>query len=248
MLVAGAPTQTDPMIAADQPIVGGTICARLRLGLQRRVAPCPAPPPGECEFDVNPLVINAAGDCCPQSMCAQFHCISQCDADAGAHFGDAADDRHFYDCSRSPAARACYETIAGHEHVSAAECMCLPAECLPSSRLLRHQSSRCVLACRDAKHTGAGICPDWDDNHDLCNYYATFLCAASPRHGCDSTRLDPAPTPCEARCLAHPPPRGRMPGELVQEEEMEADPEDRLDRFLRCVTDTCSPGGVEDEA
>ena len=72
-----------------------------------------------------------------------------------------------------------------------------------------------------------------DDNNDLCYFYATFLCAAT-HSDCEPKRLQPQPTTCEAKCIASPAPPD------VTNARHEA-PTDKLDRFLRCVTECEAP-------
>lgn len=173
-------------------------------------------------------------------MCDPTYCPRTCDVDAGDQFAYLEDNRHWFDCRRTEKARAVYDAISGGDH---SRCHDLVTACLPSSHLLSPQPSACIVACRDPKHNGNAICPDWDDTQSMCFWYADFHCVATHAH-CDATRLEPPPTRCERKCLAHPPPSAaRRSGAAVEEEEEggAARPTDRLDRFLRCVT-TCREG------
>merc|ERR1712078_297194 len=85
------------------------------------------------------------------------------------------------------------------------KCRSLVSKCLPSSHILRDQSSACIVECREERHNGAEICPDWDDNQSFCNYYAPFVCV-SKHASCDVGKLQPPPTECEQACLDNPPP------------------------------------------
>ena len=211
--------------------------------------PCPPPPPGYdkmCEIDANPLVINSDGLCCPQAMCDILHCPSKCMTDDGTQFVDGDPDRasphrnHYYDCSRTDAATRCFKAIMPESQGD--DCHCLIAnKCISSQQLLKQQesSSKCVLSCRDIKVTGANICPDYDDTHDWCNYYASFFCVSTHKE-CDASLVTPKPTTCEEKCLTHPPPAVTGNASLSSVEDPPPTPEDKLDRFLRCLGD-CSP-------
>jgi len=210
-------------------------------------APCPSPPPGWnkfCEIDANPLVLNNDGLCCPSSMCTPYHCPAGCQTDAGTQFiatgrassGGLTPDNHYYDCSRSTNATACFHLIEPQK-ASSDQCKCLiSAGCISSASFLKQQDdSRCALACRDPSHTGQSICDDYDDENFWCDYYATWFCVSTlAEHGCDATRIQPKPTKCEAHCLANPPPSA---ADSSVEDPPKATPEDRLDRFLRCLGD-----------
>jgi len=186
-------------------------------------APCPAPPPG-CEADPNPLVINSFGQCCQESLCTSWNCPSHCQTDGGSSYAES-NDHHYYDCSRSATAKECFDFI-DPEASGKENCKCLLTDCLTSAAQLRPQPSACTLACRQSAMTGAGICPDWDDNHDLCNYYASFYCVATSSE-CKPALLLPLPTPREVKCIESPPPSTIN---------LTTSPEDNLDRFLRCIT------------
>lgn len=224
------------------------------------VAPCPSPPPGwqsSCEIDPNPLVIHQSGLCCEEAFCESIHCPRQCEVDGGGHFADASDQKHTYDCSRTATGKACYEKIERQQGGSSEkDCKCLVTDCTSAtSKVLQPQSSdsRCVLECRDEKRTGAAICADWDDQHDFCNFYATFLCVATAPH-CDAAKLQPPPTRCERKCLKSPPPLQATNNSSNSSSNSSSDvhstttsrptPEDVLDRFLRCVSGCQQEEGV----
>ena len=184
--------------------------------------PCPTPPP-HCVEDANPLVLDEHGKCCPEFPCAPVNCAPSCQTDGGSSFADSP--AHYYDCTRTNASLACFKGIDPESKA----CSCLLRDCISSSSLLSRQTSMCVLPCQDDKVTGAGICPDWDDNHDFCNFYATWLCVATSS-SCDRAAMVPPPTACEARCTAKAAAGGA------------SDPEDTLDAFLQCVTSCISRG------
>ena len=239
LLIAALTTAAGLTVAGDA--TPGQPCSQASHDCPQPVA-CPPPPPlyvqgNRCEADPNPLVYNAEGKCCAEQACTPFHCPEKCMTDNGAPFAhtepakasDKKEPFHFYDCSRTDVARQCLNSI--DPQGSGAACGCLVSSgCASTSQILRVQDSQCVLTCRDPKATGEDICINYDDEEDLCLFHSKWLCVMTSA-SCDASRVEPAPTACEAKCLSEPLPKGD--GHVADAPET---PEARLDRFVRCVT------------
>ena len=168
----------------------------------------------------NPLTITSTGLCCPAAACEEYVCPTHCDTDPGAAFAQAIHRTQSsmqldkYDCSRSPAARACAASIG---HKGGEDCGCLTHDCYSSADLLSNQSSACILRCQDP--SAAEICSDYDDENLWCGFYSVYHCVAS-FDSCDATKLQVST--CESSCLP--------PSKTVS-----------LDSFLQCLDECQMP-------
>eukprot|EP00930_Biecheleria_cincta_P004155 TRINITY_DN10503_c0_g1_i1.p2 TRINITY_DN10503_c0_g1~~TRINITY_DN10503_c0_g1_i1.p2 ORF type:complete len:174 (+),score=25.78 TRINITY_DN10503_c0_g1_i1:87-608(+) len=144
-----------------------------------------------------------------------------CDCDAGSMF---CNDRHdFYDCSLEGGARACFANISK----GAQKCACLKNACASSAGLYSNEPAACLSTC--TKPAAAEICPDYDDQHYLCNYYSRWMCAMRTAE----CKRKPAASDSEAEC------NDQAHGD---------EPSDTLDSFLICLGGGIQAGATEDRS
>ena len=147
----------------------------------------------------------------PHTAALTTSTLSSCDSDTAGNFACTGPGDNF-DCSHTTQARQCARSIPLNNN-----CECVYRDCVSILDTLASQSPKCSAKC----HTPPTItiCPDYDDMHIFCEFYATIECIlTSPV--CNTTKWNISPCDAKARQCAS---------------QNQSDPVKCFDTFLQCV-------------